>query len=57
MAKFTVTTHKGVVATYEGKYWVDDGVLTVQPDKGNKIYLSPIGWLALEVKEADPPVT
>ena len=57
MAKFTVTTHNGAAANYEGRYWVDEGVLTVQPDKGNKIYFSTIGWLVLEVEEADPHVT
>lgn len=58
MAKFTVTTDKGVVAEYEGKYWVDEGVLVVLPDEGlgNKFLFSPTGWRTLEVKEEDPPV-
>ena len=57
MAKFTVTTNEGNVAAYEGKYWVDEGVLSVLPEVGNKVLFSPTGWLMLEVKEADPPVT
>ena len=55
MAKFTVTTDKGNVAAYEGKYWVDEGVLSVLPDGGNRMLFSPTGWLHLEIQEADPP--
>jgi hypothetical protein len=57
MAKFKVTTHEGYVTAYEGKYWVDEGVLSVLPDEGsgNKVLFSQAGWLMLEVNEADPP--
>ena len=57
MAKFTVTTNEGKVAAYEGKYRLDGGVLTVLPEVGNEVLFSPAGWLLLEIKEADPPVT
>jgi hypothetical protein len=57
MAKFTVTTNEGKVAAYEGKYRVDEGVLTVLPEVGSTVLFSQAGWLLLEVKEADPPVT
>lgn len=55
MAKFTVTNNRGDVAAYEGEYSFDEGVLTIQPEVGNKIHLSPTGWLLLETREPDSP--
>lgn len=50
--KFTVATANGQITDYNGSFIVsDDGLLRISPEGGNRIIMSPAGWVALEVTE------
>ena len=51
--KFSVATPDGKVTPYEGQYTIgDSGVLSILPQTGNPVILSPSGWLAVEIIDA-----
>jgi hypothetical protein len=53
MVKFTVAAAAAQekLVKYEGDYVIRDGVLAIQPVKGNPVVYSPSGWLTLEVED------
>jgi hypothetical protein len=57
--RVSIKTSDGQVNTYEGQLRVaDSGVLSITPDEGggNRILLSPAGWLSVEVIDAPPGI-
>jgi hypothetical protein len=38
--------------TIEGNYKIEAGVLSIVPDQGNPLVISPAGWISVEVLEA-----
>ena len=50
--RFRVETSESV-AEYEGSFRVtDSGVLSIEPDDGNPLLLSPAFWIMVEVTDA-----
>jgi len=57
--RFSVATTADLIITeYEGRFRVtDSGVLSIEPDDGNPILLSPAFWLSVEITDAPPRAT
>jgi hypothetical protein len=50
---FTLRTAEGKAREITGTYKIqENGVLTITPDNGNTLVISPTGWLSLELTEA-----
>jgi hypothetical protein len=50
--KFKLRTVNANDITIEGNYTIEAGVLSIVPDEGNPVVISPAAWISVEVLEA-----